>query len=71
VEVQGAFGVGESIRCLNKKNECIAVGLTNYCSEDIDKIKRSHSVEIFDILGFKDSDEVIHRDNLVLKKDRR
>jgi glutamate 5-kinase len=70
VEVHGTFGVGESVRCLNMQNECIAVGLTNYCSEDIDKIKRSHSVEIFDILGFKDSDEVIHRDNLVLLMDR-
>jgi glutamate 5-kinase len=66
MEVRGSFGIGESIQCLNRKNECVAVGLTNYCSEDIDKIKRSHSGEIFDILGFKDSDEVIHRDNLVL-----
>ena len=66
VEVRGTFGVGESIQCLNQKNECIAVGLTNYCSEDIDRIKRFHSVEIFALLGFKDSDEVIHRDNLVL-----
>ena len=66
VEVRGTFGVGESIQCLNQENDCIAVGLTNYCSEDIDKIKKFHSIEIFDLLGFKDSDEVIHRDNLVL-----
>jgi glutamate 5-kinase len=66
LEVRGSFGIGESIQCLNKKNECVAVGLTNYCSKDIEKIKKSHSGEIFDILGFKDSDEVIHRDNLVL-----
>jgi glutamate 5-kinase len=66
LEVHGSFGIGESIQCLNQKNECIAVGLTNYSSDDIDKIKKSHSTEIFDILGFKDSDEVIHRDNLVL-----
>ncbi len=66
LEVRGKFGVGESIRCLNQKNECVAVGLTNYCSDDINKIKGCHSTEIFAILGFKDSDEVIHRDNLVL-----
>jgi glutamate 5-kinase len=65
LEVRGKFGVGESIRCLNQKNECVAVGLTNYCSDDINKIKGCHSAEIFAILGFKDSDEVIHRDNLV------
>jgi glutamate 5-kinase len=66
LEVRGKFGIGESIRCLNQKDECVAVGLTNYCSADINKIKRCHSGEIFAILGFKDSDEVIHRDNLVL-----
>jgi glutamate 5-kinase len=66
LEVRGSFGIGESIQCLNQDNKCVAVGLTNYCSEDIDKIKRLHSGEILDKLGFKDSDEVIHRDNLVL-----
>jgi glutamate 5-kinase len=66
LEVRGTFGIGDSIQCLNRKSECIAVGLTNYCSEDIDKIKKLHSGEIMDVLGFKDSDEVIHRDNLVL-----
>jgi glutamate 5-kinase len=66
IEVRGNFGVGESIRCLNRNNECIAVGLTNYSSDHIDKIKCLHSSDIFAVLGFKDSDEVIHRDNLVL-----
>jgi glutamate 5-kinase len=66
LEVQGTFGIGESICCLNQANECIAVGLTNYRSSDIEKIKRCRSNQIIDILGFKDSDEVIHRDNLVL-----
>ena len=66
LEVRGEFGVGESIQCLNENNECIAVGLTNYCSDHIKKIKRLHSADIFEVLGFKDSDEVIHRDNLVL-----
>ena len=66
LEVCEDFGVGESIRCLNRRNECIAVGLTNYSSDHIDKIKGLHSADIFNTLGFKDSDEVIHRDNLVL-----
>ncbi|MDR3630755.1 MAG: glutamate 5-kinase [Desulfocapsaceae bacterium] len=66
LEVRGEFGVGESIQCLNENDECIAVGLTNYCSDHIKKIKRLHSADIFEVLGFKDSDEVIHRDNLVL-----
>jgi len=40
--------------------------LVNYSADEIDKIKgvRSHRIE--DILGYKHSDEVIHRDNFVL-----
>jgi glutamate 5-kinase len=40
--------------------------LINYSSSDIEKIMGCKSSEIGKILGFRDSDEVIHRDNLVL-----
>jgi glutamate 5-kinase len=44
----------------------IAAGLSNYSSADIEQIKGRNTREIEEILGFKDSDEVIHRDNLVI-----
>ena len=66
LEVQGHFGVGSPVQCRNKENKIIAAGLTNYSSEDIEKIKGRRSSEIKNILGYSDSDEVIHRDNLVL-----
>lgn len=66
LEVSGEFGVGASVQCRNRNNEVVAAGLTNYGSADIAKIKGRKSSEIGDILGFKDSEEVIHRDNLVL-----
>jgi glutamate 5-kinase len=66
LEVSGHFGVGSPVQCRNIENEVIAAGLTNYSSADIDKIKGRRSSEIMNILGFNDSDEVIHRDNLVL-----
>jgi len=65
-EVRGRFGVGAPVHCLDEREELVAAGLTNYASADIEKIKGHNSREIRDILGFKDSDEVIHRDNLVL-----
>ena len=43
-----------------------AKGLANYSAEAIGKIKGSKTTEIRRILGYKDYDEVIHRDNLVL-----
>ncbi len=64
--VRGKFEVGAPVRCLSSEEEEIGVGLVNYSAEEIGKIKgvRSHKIE--EILGYKHSDEVIHRDNFVL-----
>jgi len=42
------------------------VGLSNYASAELEQIKGLHSGEIEARLGYKDYDEVIHRDNLVM-----
>jgi glutamate 5-kinase len=65
-KIEGQFKVGDYIRCLNNEGKKIAKGLTNYSSEDLDKIKGKKTSEIESALGFKYSDEVIHRDNLVV-----
>jgi glutamate 5-kinase len=69
VEVNGNFGVGAPVQCRTRDNRVIAAGLTNYSGGDVDRIKGRKSSEIKSILGFCDSDEVIHRDNLVLLDD--
>ncbi len=66
VEVKGEFGRGESVQCVNEKGSVVAVGLTNYCSDDLEKIKGQRSSKIERIIGYKDYDEVLHRDNMVL-----
>lgn len=66
LEVRGEFGVGDSVHCLDGNNKPIAAGLVSYSSVNLDLIKGHHSDEIESLLGFKDCDEVIHRDNLVL-----
>lgn len=65
-EVRGRFSVGSSVHCLDEGGELIAAGLINYGSEDVEKIMGKKSIEIAGLLGFKDSDEVIGRDNLVV-----
>lgn len=65
-EVCGEFGVGDVVHCLDGRNQPIAAGLVSYSSADLEVIKGHHSDEIESLLGFKDCDEVIHRDNLVL-----
>ena len=65
-KVEGNFEVGDYIKCLNADGKNIAKGLTNYSSKDLEKIKGKKTSEIEKILGYKYSDEVIHRDNLVV-----
>lgn len=66
LQVTGEFEEGESVRCYNEKGQAVAVGLTNFSSESIEKIRGLHTNKIEKVLGYKDSDEVVHRDNLVL-----
>jgi len=66
VEVEGAFGVGDAVHCADSGGNQIAVGLINYSSVDIKKIRGYHSRQIESILGYCDSEEVIHRDNIVI-----
>lgn len=65
-EVRGSFGVGDPVHCLDGDGKAIAAGLVNYASAAIERIHGCHTSKIEELIGFKDSDEVIHRDNLVL-----
>jgi len=64
--IQGSFGVGDPVHCCDESGKIIAIGLINYNSEDTHKIKGKHSSNIEKILGYKDNDEIMHRDNLVI-----
>jgi glutamate 5-kinase len=66
VNIEGHFDVGDAINCINSKGRRFAKGLTNYSSTDLMKIKGKNTSEIEKLLGFKYSDEVINRDNLVI-----
>ncbi len=66
LRVEGSFEVGDYIRCVTTEGRKIAKGLTNYSSTDLEHIKGKKTSEIEKILGYKYSDEVIHRDNLVV-----
>ncbi len=65
-EVKGKFSLGDSIALLDEKGKNLAVGLANYNSGDVKKIKGLKSSQVKDVLGYKHDDEIIHRDNLVL-----
>ena len=64
--VEGRFGVGDCVRLVGAGGEEIARGLVNYTAADLDKIKGAHTRDIAERLGYKGSDEVVHRDDLVV-----
>lgn len=70
VSVDGHFGEGDVIKCVDSKGAAIARGITNYSSEDVQKIMGKKTSEIEKALGYKYSDEVIHRDNMVVSARR-
>ena len=65
LSIDGDFDKGDTLVIFNNKNLEIARGLSNYGSEDLNKIIGKKSEEIKDILGYMDKPEVIHRNNLV------
>ncbi|MFQ5665480.1 MAG: glutamate 5-kinase [Candidatus Binatia bacterium] len=64
--VQGRFSSGACVRCVDTHGREFARGLVNYSAAELGKIKGVHSARIEAVLGYKLTDEVIHRDNLVL-----
>ncbi len=66
VAVQGDFKAGDSVQCIDANGKVIAVGLAHYRAADIQRIKGAKSDKIAEILGYNDSDVIIHRDNLVV-----
>ena len=64
VSVEGRFGFGDAVD-VTCAGALVARGLSNYGSEALERIRGRHTAEIAALLGGKDYDEVIHRDNLV------
>ena len=66
VSVEGVFKVGDCVNCLDLRGAVFARGLTKYSSIDLDRIRGLKTSQIAPVLGHKDYDEVIHRDDLVI-----
>ncbi len=66
IGVQGNFSAGDLVKIIDEEGNQFARGFVNYSASEVDKIKGRQSSEIEDILGYKDFDEVIHRDNMAL-----
>ena len=64
--VRGEFNRGDLVICVDAGGREVARGLCNYASSDALRIAGQPSTAIASLLGYRGSDEMIHRDNLVL-----
>jgi glutamate 5-kinase len=64
--VHGEFDEGECVTCVDDAGKEFARGLVSYNSQALERIKGARTAQIEQILGYKVSDEVIHRDDLAL-----
>lgn len=64
--VSGEFEAGSTVSVLDTSGRELARGLAHYAAAELEQIKGCRSGEIENILGHKNFDEVIHRDDLVI-----
>ena len=66
VKVEGAFERGDVVEIHSPGGVCVARGLTNYASDDVERIRGKKTQEVRALLADGAYDEVVHRDNLVV-----
>ena len=66
LEVSGDFDRGDAVKIVGLNQKEIARGLVNYASSDLRRICGKRSELIEEILGYVFSEEVIHRNDMVL-----
>ena len=69
VKVEGNFRAGDPIEIKEHKGEVIAVGLSNFTSDEIGKVKGANTKDVCTILSHECDEEVVHRNNMILRKE--
>jgi glutamate 5-kinase len=64
--VEGSFGIGDPVSCVDEREREFARGLAAYAAAEVNRIKGASTRRITQLLGYSNGDEVIHRDDLVL-----
>ena len=68
--LEGSFNSQQAVRILGPNGKEIARGIVNYTSLEIARIQGAQSSAIMDILGYCETEEVVHRNNLALLADQ-
>ncbi len=66
-QVTGNFNRGAVVAMVNPQGEEVGRGLINYASDEVAKLLKKPSHQIESVLGYVSEEELVHRDNLVLR----
>lgn len=64
--LRGSFGVGDCVTIAREDGGEFARGMVSYSAAELERIKGLRSADIEKTLGYRNGDEVVHRDDLVV-----
>ncbi len=64
--VQGHFGMGDPVELAVDPKQPFARGLAGYGADDVRRLAGKKTSQIEEVLGYRHTDEVVHRNDLVL-----
>lgn len=67
-QLEGTFAEGDLVAVLDDQNVEIGRGLVNYDSQALEQLKGKPSSQFEAILGYRGTEEAIHRDHLFIQK---
>ena len=70
IKTEGSFSRGDGVICIQENRGEVARGIVEYEQDEINLILGKQSSEIESILGFKHHRGIIHRDNMVIVKEK-
>ena len=70
VKTEGIYEKGDLIKVIDKNKNFIGKGLIHFNNSEVELIKGLKSNNIESTLGYRGKDEVVHRDDLVLEKNK-
>ena len=71
VKVEGSFQAGDPVEIKEHTGEVIAVGLSNFTSDELGRVKGAKTKDVCTILAHECDEEVVHRNNMILRKELR
>ena len=67
--VEGNFRAGDPVEIKEYAGAVIAVGLSNFTSDEIGRVKGANTKDVCTILAYECDEEVVHRNNMILRKE--